>query len=251
MKISSARIVAMAASVGLFAGLSAFGQTEVSVQFTGGYTTTWANNSGDYGAGIYSANINGVTSSSGIICDDFSDEITTGETWNANAYQASSLTSSNIGETLFGSSIGLNGYAAVAQLVSMMFGGSSSYNGITGITQAEISSAIWDITLGGTPTSLQGLNPTAQALVAAVEAAFGAIGGNSTAAATYLASLTNLWILTPTPEGPGEAQEMWTEAVTLPGVSMPEGGAPFLYLLLASLFCGGAFFLRNRQEVRA
>jgi hypothetical protein len=234
MKIRYAGLAALAGSMLLCFGLPAFAQDQVSVQFTGGYTTTWGNDSGDYGAGIYSANINGSPSASGMICDDFNDEITNGESWTANAYQASSLNSSNIDETLFGSKIGLDGYAEIGTLVSMMFGNISTYGSITGITQAELSSAIWDIGVGGT---LQGLDGTATALVAAVEKAF---GSNTSMAQAYLATLTNLWILTPTPEGPGEAQEMW--------ISVPEGGAAFLYLLLAGLACFGAMFRNARKQ---
>ena len=245
MKISTARIATFAASVVLFAGLSAFGQT-VTVDYTGGYSTTWSNDSGNYGAGIYTATINGVTSSSGIICDDFQDNVNPGETWQATAVRASSLASGNVSGLLFGGSnpgyfnVGVTGYAEVATLVSMMFSGTKTYSGVTGtITQAEISSAIWDITAGG---ALQGLDNTAKQLVAAVEKAF---NGKTSAAETYLATLTNLWILTPTPAGKdGEAQEMWTE-----NLSVPEGGAALMYLLLASLFCGWAFFLRNREQV--
>jgi hypothetical protein len=238
MKFSTARIATLAATVVLLSGLSAFGQTDVTVQYTGGYSTTWGNSGGDWGAGIYTANINGATSSSGIICDDFNDEITSGETWTAKAYQVSTLVSSgNLGNTLFGNTIGVTGYAEVATLVSMMFSGGTSYGSITGITQAELSSAIWDITTKG---GITGLDANATALVAAVEAAF---GQNSAAATKYLASLTNLWILTPTPTGPGEPQEMWTEVA--------EGGTAFMYLLLATLFCGWAFFQRNRERVNA
>jgi hypothetical protein len=238
MKFSTVRIATLAASLVLFAGLSAFGQTVVSVEYTGGYSTTWGNSGGDWGAGIYTATINGATSSSGIICDDFNDEVTSGETWNAKSYQVSTLVSSgNLGNTLFGNTIGVTGYAEVATLVSMMFGGGNSYGSITGITQAELSSAIWDITTKG---GITGLDAKATALVAAVEAAF---NGNTAAATKYLASLTNLWILTPTPLGPGEPQEMWTEVA--------EGGAALMYLLLAMLFCGWAFFLRNRERVTA
>lgn len=236
MRIRVVELAAIAASMLLPFGIPASGQT-VQVEYTGGYSTTWGNSSGDFGAGVYSATINGAASASGIICDDFNDEITSGETWTANAYQASSLTSSNIGETLFGNTIGLTGYAEVATLVSMMFSGGTSYGSITGITQAELSSAIWDITTKG---GISGLDSTATALVAAVEAAF---GGNTSAAQKYLASLTNLWILTPTPEGPGEPQEMWTE-----NLSMPEGGAALMYLLLAGLSCYGAMFFRRRNQ---
>jgi len=239
MKVRAKGLASIIGLVGLCIGLPAFGQTEVSVTFTGGYSTTWGNLSGNYGAGIYSATINGA-SSPGIICDDFNDSITTGQNWNAYAYQASSLNSSNIGETLFGNTIGLTGYAEVATLVSMMFSGGSTYGSITGITQAELSSAIWDITLGGTPTSLQGLDSKAKALVAAVEAAF---NGNTSKAQAYLATLTSLWILTPTPLGPNQPQEMWTQ-----GLQVAEGGAALMYLLLAGISCFGAMILSHRNQ---
>lgn len=233
MRIKYVGLAAIIGSAVLYFGPSAMGQNQVSVQFTGGYTTVWGNAGGEYGAGIYSANINGSPSASGIICDDFNDEITNGETWKANAYQASSLNSSNINETLFGSTIGLNGYAEIGTLVSMVFNGSSMYGSITGITQAELSSAIWDIGIDGT---LQGLDSTAQALVKAVEAYFG-----THSAQAYLSTLTNLFILTPSPEGPGEPQEMWT-------MSVPEGGGALLYLLLAGSTCFGAMFLNSRRK---
>ena len=218
-------------------GLPTFGQAVVSVDFTGGYTTTFGND----GAGIYTATINGA-SSPGIICDDFNDEVTAGETWNANAYQASSLTTSNIGETLFGNSIGVTGYAEVATLASMMFSGSSSYGALTGITQSELSSAIWDLT---TPGGISGLDAKANQLVAALTSAF---NGNTSTATAYLDTLTNLWILTPDPKtgvGSGEPQEMWTK-----GLTVPEGGSALLYLMFAGITCFGAMFFRNRSECR-
>ncbi len=121
MRVSTARIATLAASVFLFAGLSAFGQTDVTVQFTGGYSAVW----GDWGAGIYTADIglgansNSLSPSPGIVCDDFNDEITSGEKWNATAVQASSLASGDVSGLLFGGSytgsgygnIGLTGYA--------------------------------------------------------------------------------------------------------------------------------------------
>lgn len=240
MKIRAIKLAGLASAVLLCCGLPAMGQQQVTVQFTGGYTTTWGNSGGTYGAGIYSATIDGA-SSTGIICDDFNDEIHSGQTWTANAFQASTLNSSNIGQTLFGNTIGLSGYAEIGTLVSMMFGGTSTYGSITGITQAELSSAIWDIGIGGT---LQGLDAKATALVAAVEAAF---GSNTSKAQAYLSSLTNLFILTPTPQGPGEPQEMWAQASNV--LSAPEGGAAMLYLLLGGLACFGAMFVNARRQV--
>jgi hypothetical protein len=209
MRIKAVGLAAIAGLVLLFFGSPAFAD-EVSVQFTGGYTTTFANSEVDFGAGIYSATINGAPST-GIICDDFKDDITTDETWNAKAYLASSLASGNINNTLFGNTIGLTGYAEVGTLVSMMFGGTSTYDNVTGITQSELASAIWYIT---TPGGIDGLDANANALVSAVELTY---TGNTSAATTYLGTLTNLSILTPDPltgVGSGEPQEMWTETVT-------------------------------------
>src|SRR5690348_8901827 len=105
MKSRTIRWVGLAGSLLFCSAIQAIAQQPVTVQFTGGYSTIWGNSGGTYGAGIYSATINGA-SSTGIICDDFNDEIKSGEKWTANAYLASSLNSSNIGETLFGNTIG-------------------------------------------------------------------------------------------------------------------------------------------------
>lgn len=247
MKSKSISLAVMAGLALLGFGLRATAQQVVSVQFTGGYTGLFPITSGPYagydaGAGVYTATING-QSSPGIICDDFNDEITSGETWNANEYQVSTLVSSgNLNSTLFGSAIGVQGYAEVAVLVSALF---SNPNGVGGITPGELSSAIWDIT---TPGGITGLDGTATALVNYVEGLFGVGSGSTTAqinaATNYLASLSNLWILTPDPltgVGSGEPQEMFT-------LQVPEGGAALMYLLLAGLSCFGAMFLNLRKR---
>jgi hypothetical protein len=244
MRIKYVGLAAIAASALLCLGLPAAAQEDVAVTFTGGYTTTFSNADGDFGAGIYSATING-SSSPGIICDDYEDEIYNNESWNAKAYQASSLAGGNINNVLF-SSLGLPGYAEIGSLVSMMFDGATSlsFGGTTvsGVTQSALSAAIWDIT---TPGGISGVTPgtTAYALVMLVETEF---GGNAAAAKAYLATLTNLWILTPDPltgVGSGEPQEMWTE-----NLSVPEGGAALMYLLLAASACFGAMFLESRKQ---
>jgi hypothetical protein len=240
MRINSKELVGVAGVALLCFGLSSHGQTLYSpsetnsVKFTGGETTTFTNQDGISGAGIYSAVINGTASSSGIICDDYNDEVTAGEQWSAHAYQATSLASGNISNTLFGSTVGLTGYAEVATLVSMMFSGSKTYGSVTGVTQAELSSAIWDITTAG---GIKGLDTNAKKLVVAVEAAF---SGNAPAATAYLATLTNLWILTPTASEPNRPQEMW--------VAVPEGGSNLMYLLLAGVVCFGSMFFRHRNQ---
>ncbi len=237
MRVKPVRLAILTGSVLFCLGLPAIGQEEVSVQFTGGYSTMF----GSDGAGIYTADMNGAPSASGIICDDYNDEITPGEGWTAKAYQASSLASGNLDSTLFGSTIGLTGYAEVATLVSMMFGNSTSYAGINGISQSEISSAIWYLTTSG---GISGLDTKALSLVSAVERAF---NGNAGKAQQYLATLTNLWILTPTQGEPSRPQEVWAVMV----VAVPEGGATLVYLLLAGATCFGAIFFRSKRQLRS
>jgi hypothetical protein len=229
--------------------LPAFGQI-TTIDFTSGYTTTWGNFSGDFGAGIYSATIDGL-SSPGIICDDFNDEIVSGETWNATAIRASTL-SSNLESTFFGGAIGLNGYAEVATLVSALFNDTPSLYGLS-VTQAELSSAIWDITSGGT---LLGPDGTAQELVGDLEQT-----ANIPAEVTALAGDTNLWLLVPNPRSDytgnaagREPQEMWTsvQGATLlrSNISnVPEGGTALIYLLLAGATCFGAVYFNSRSRL--
>jgi len=202
---------------------------QVTVQFTGSYVDTYAGE----GAGIYTG---GVTpgwnasqlagNNAGLICDDYHDQIGGGQRWNATAYLASDLTAANVGNTLFGNSIGLAGYAELATLVSMMFG-----NGVFGGTtysHAQISAAIWDITTAG------GINLPAGSPEALLEAAVKTFVGSQDLSA-YMKEFGNLWILTPDPHpGPPNdpGQEMW--------IKSPEGGAALLYLLMAGLACFGA-----------
>ena len=102
----------------LFAPLC-FGQN-ATMYFNGGYQgSNWTYGNETVGTGFYDGSINGVAvgpgqpGGLGMICDDFRDNIYSGETWTANAVNASTLTSSNLGQTLFGTSIGLTGYQQV------------------------------------------------------------------------------------------------------------------------------------------
>lgn len=210
---------------------SVLGQN-TNMSFNGGYQgSNWTYGSETVGTGLYDGSINGTQvgpgqSSPGMICDDYRDNIYSGETWTANAINASSL-ASNIGQTLFGSSIGLTGYQEVAYLVYQMF--TTSPNAAT---QAAYSEAIWALTGSGVdPKALSGLALTLYNNVKA---------GGDTLTASQLASL---WIYTPNPRGPHEAQEMWGV------VPVPEGGAALGYLLVAGLCCFGTMFLRSRGQI--
>jgi hypothetical protein len=215
---------------------SVLGQTNMS--FNGGYQgNNWTYGSETVGTGFYDGSINGTQvgpgqSSPGMICDDFRDNVYSGETWTANAVSAGSLTSSNIGQTLFGTSIGLAGYQQVAYLVYQMF--TTSPNGAT---QAAYSEAIWALTGSGVSVSaLKTQGGLAYALYLAV------ISGSEKLTQSQLASL---WIYTPTASGGNNAQEMWG----MVPVSVPEGGAAMGYLLMAGLSCFGAMFLRSRRQI--
>lgn len=233
------------AAVTLFCGgLLAFGQlpqgslttgNQYQVEWNGSHTAVWTPTGGGHShfAGIYGGTVNGM--STGLICDDFAGEIYPGETWTAVATQASAL-STNLGNTLFGSTIGITGYAEVATLVNMMFNGTTTYGSISNITQAELTSALWDIT---TPGGIAGLDSTAQNLVADLGSAY---KGNVMGATNYLASLTNLWVLTPTswPANYPQPQEVW--------VQVAEGGAAWMYLLMALAACVGFIRFGRREQ---
>jgi hypothetical protein len=232
-------VAAVIALGSLCCGIPAHAQDDVTVNYSGGSSTTWIGpnpdfilGSSDVDAGIYNGTVSGVPGAHpGIVCDDYSGSVSPGETWTATALDAASLNSKNIDQTMFGSLIGLEGYAEVATLVSYMFNGHSGYS------QAELSSAIWYITSVGNPIlSLRlwlSLDANAQGLVLSLESEF---GGKLAAAETALAGFSNLWILTPTTSGP---QEMWVQAA--------EGGAAALYLLLAGFSCFGALYWKRRR----
>ena len=214
---------------------SVLGQN-TNMSFNGGYQgSNWTYNGETVGTGFYDGSINGTQvgpgqSSPGMICDDFKDNIYSGETWTANAINASSVTS-NIGQTLFGSSIGVTGYQEVAYLVYQMF--TTSPNAAT---QAAYSEAIWALTGSGVSVSaLKAQGGLAWSLYLAVTS------GTETLTQSQLASL---WIYTPTVPGGNNAQEMWG----MVPVPVPEGGAAVGYLLLAGLCCFGAVFLRSRRQ---
>lgn len=223
-------------------GFSTIARAEVPVTFTGGYSTIFSNSNCAFGVGIYRAKINGKLSSSKINCDDSRDEITTNQTWNASAYQDSSLTADSPGDTPFSNTNDFAGYAEVATLDSMMLGNIFPYSALSGITQPELTSAIWNV---AAPGGVNGLDANATALVASVETTF---SGNSTATRSYLGSLSNLWILTPNPH-PGFGLN--PHRMLIRHLNVPEGGDPLLYLLLAALSCFGAMFVSRRRSQTA
>jgi hypothetical protein len=168
-----------------------------------------------------------------MICDDYFDNITAGQTWNANGVNAAGLNSSNIGSlTLFGATIGVAGYTEVAYLANLML----TSAGLTPTQQGAISEAIWFITSGGKSGALVSSTALGYLNAALTNYAAGKIS---------LSQFANLFVYLPNPLGKGQPQEMWSM------VSVPEGGAALGYLSLAGLCCFGAIFLRSRRQVGA
>jgi hypothetical protein len=237
MKIKAVGLAALVGSMALSFALPAFGQQSVTVNLnnvngdpivTVGGETVYA--------GVYGGTSTLSGSNPGIICDDFNDNVTVGESWTATAFQVSTLGSSTnpITNVLFGSgtpgyqNVGIAAYAAMAYLVELSFKSAGNPT-----LQGEISEAIWSITdpgLSGTGNGTAAYNLVQQA------EAYASSTGDS------LSQYTNLVIYTPsTPLGkPNQPQEMWS--------TVPEGGAASIFLLLAGASCFGAMFFKYRNQ---
>jgi hypothetical protein len=186
---------------------------------------------GGYGCvdtGFLDGSIDGVTvgphdaGGPGMICDDYQKNLNNGQQWSANGVDVASLNAGNLAaDTLFGKSIGLQGYAELAYLVNQMF----ALN-LTGSQQSAYSQALWYLsgTLGWSD-----LNVSARALVALAELYVG-INGDS------LSRYSNLWLYA------GLGSEMWGE------VKVPEGGPKLGYLLLAGAACFAAMVSRVQSK---
>lgn len=251
MRVSGVSIRTVIAALAAFCfGLPAFAQNSVTLtgvngSYSPGSLCSAASGCEQVYTGQYYATVNG-NANSPIICDDFNHNVSIGQTWNASAVNTSTL--SSVSGLEFGAGVtnaqgsytGYQVYAMVASLVSEVFtlnnGTASIFDGIHNVTGTDLSEAIWDITTKG---GITGISANAAALVSYVEALFGS--DSSSQALAYLHGL-NLWILTPSPnDGP---QEMWS-------LSVSEGGAALMYLLLGGLFCFGALYKRNRESDRA
>ncbi len=226
----------------------AFGQ-EVNITFTGGYSSsTYLNIFGENVAtGLYTANVNG--QSTYIVCDDLYDNVSNNQNWNATAI---TLANSATG-TLFGSTIGVQGYVDMAYLANYMY---TNQGSMTGTQFTGISLALWNITSGGLTGSLiSGGSSTwdsttfAKTLTSAQLSALNWAMNLIISANPQLSQLNGtLYIYTPVGSWyQGQPQEMFG---WIPGQQVPEGGSAALYLLLAGVSCFGAIFLRQRRQAQ-
>jgi hypothetical protein len=243
------RLLLLVVGAFLISVTSAFAQVgNVPMYFNGGYQgSVWSGGpEGSVATGLYDGSINNVNvgpgqQSPGMICDDYYDNITTGEHWTATGYQVSALNASNIGNTLFGGlranwsllpgfSVGiagaLQGYAALAYLANDMFTHAVGNSAL----QSSISQAMWYLTSAAIGQPIGGLDSQALALVAQAE------GAKNMSLSTY----AGLFIYTQ-PFDPTGPQEMWGQ------IQVPEGGAALMYLLLGDVACFGAMFYSRRR----
>jgi hypothetical protein len=184
-----------------------------------------------FGTGPYGIQINGGPQTN-MVCDDFQDDITKGQSWKANANTYFSL-----GTTLFHSdpNAATDYRNAITLAYALLFntqGGTGSYN------NNMIQFAIWYI-----------FDPSAVTLKVSGTDLLAIKGWVAWAQSNQLSlSALGSWtIWTPTDTNgntcaPGtcNGQEFF---------QFPEGGAAALYLLLAGVACFGAMFLRSRSQL--
>jgi hypothetical protein len=171
---------------------------------------------------------NGPTS--GMICDDFNDDVGIGNTWTAKPVSVSGGT---LSQTMFGGQQGaLQGYEEVAALsYAILFNNQSS------TTTALMQYAIWAIF---SPTQVQnwlkandGSNYASDwATIQSYITWAGQHGSQS------LLSQFVVWTPQGCKSGTCGAQEMFQY--------VPEGGTALIYLLLAGIFCFGAMWIKSR-----
>jgi len=219
-------------------------------------------NGGNYTMdGIYVGPYNALQTSNGqsqsvqIICDDFSHEVTTNESWAANVTSVATLNSNNVGGLAWGGASGsggsyvgisgtvLQGYTAMAYLAAEMLPLSS--NPANAQQVGYLAYALWAIFQ---PTQVENWLLSQGTKQSVVNQIMSMANGALTLAVngSISASQFSGWeILSPTcyAQGncnPGTPQEFFEY--------VPEGGTALMYLLLGGLTCFGTMFLKSRRR---
>jgi hypothetical protein len=179
----------------------------------------------------------------GMICDDFNDDINIGSTWQATPY---SVSSGNIGSTMFGSSQNQNLYngpgtallsyeEAAALSYAILFGNQGATN------NALMQYAIWALFSPGAVQSwLQG-HESGSSYSSDWATIQGWITWASNHSSQSLLSEFVVWTPYGCQSGGCKGQEFFQY--------VPEGGTALMYLLLAGIFCFGAMWIRSRGTV--
>jgi len=124
-------LLALLGALVLLISQVAMAQTEVSLQLV-----SVGGTSGGVNVYPYNLSVNGGGGTTPMLCDTYTNDISIGESWKANAYNFSYLLTSNPLPTLFNS---LAGYEEAAWLMEQMAGGKSW------ATPAAVNYAIWGI----------------------------------------------------------------------------------------------------------
>jgi|ERR1700677_557920 hypothetical protein len=170
---------------------------------------------------------------SGMICDDFNDDIGIGSTWTAKPISVSGGT---LSQTLFGGQQGaLQGYEEVAALSYAIL-----FNNQGSTTNALMQYAIWAVF---SPTQVQNwLKANDGSNYAADWATIcGYISWASQHGSQSLLSEFTVWTPQNCQSGGCGGQEFFQ--------FVPEGGSALMYLLFAGMFCFGAMWIRSRGAV--
>jgi hypothetical protein len=195
----------------------------------------------DVSVGPYVATVNGVANQQ-IICDDYADSVSVGDSWKVSVMNFASLTTSNLGSTMWGATLLSQGaqastvltdYLEAAWLTEQLIGQKN------GAIVAAIQYAEWAI-----------FNPNAK---------LGGPQGTGITSYSYWYNLAlsqtnlsasefaNLDILTPLNSN-GTACKAGSSCKQEYFMLVPEGGTAAMYLLLAGFSCFGAMLLRSRRQ---
>ena len=207
----------------------------------------------------YYATVNGVANTP-IVCDDFGDQSFLPSSWNASITPFSSISATNTSWDKE-SSANMSLYGAVGYLTGQVLGAH-----VGSQTQIIDTFALWAVF---DPKGVEGYlasNPIYSGLTTAAlcDDIFGGTSGCTSSVAglgglLYTAensgftasAFSNLQVLSPNVTGTNTL--CTAESGNCPAqefiVVTPEGGAAMAYLLLASLCCFGAMFLRSRRQI--
>jgi hypothetical protein len=221
------------AAIALCFAPCALGQSQVNISLTSAGNNVM---DGVY-VGPYSATVNGTPTQ--IICDDFTDETYVGESWTANVTTLSNLNGTKWGGMANATTL----YDEAAWLATQML--SPTYSGNP--TQVGyLAYALWAVFAPSAVESWLGANSAAWQAVQ---------GWLNTAAAQHFTpnEFANFFIYTPNLSFPitcnGQSCANTPPQEFFGFLSAADGGSTLLYLLLVTMVCAGAIWLRSRRPV--
>jgi len=221
------------AAVALCFAPCALGQGTVNINLTSAGNNVM---DGVY-VGPYSATVNGTPTQ--IICDDFSDESYVGESWTANVTTLSNLNGTKWGGMANASQL----YDEAAWLATQMLCATYSNNA----TQVGyLAYALWAVFQ---PTAVENWLGANSAAWLAVQAWLNSAAGQQFTKNEF----ANFFLYTPNMGFPitcnGQSCANTPPQEFFGFLPAPDGGSTLMYLLLVTLACAGAIWLRSRRQL--